>query len=328
MDVPELRWGVVGCGIISNEMAGALAAQDRHIDAVANRTHAKALDYAARHGVPKVYETADELFADADIDAVYITTPHNTHIRYLRAALAAGKHVVCEKSITLNTAELDEAIALARENDVILMDACTILHMPLYKELRRRMLAGDFGPVNLVQNNFGSYKELDANNRFFNPNLAGGAMLDIGIYALTAARLFLASAPDQMHSLMTPAFTGTDDLSGMVMRNAEGQIATITLSMHSKQPKRALVSCDKCYIEIDEYPRADSARIVWTDDGRVEEVRAGQRDKALAYVLADMEAAVAGDKSLAEFQLAVSRDVMALMTDARYSWDFYYPEER
>ena len=208
------------------------------------------------------------------------------------------------------------------------MDACTILHMPLYKELRRRMLAGDFGPVNLVQNNFGSYKELDANNRFFNPNLAGGAMLDIGIYALTAARLFLASAPDQMHSLMTPAFTGTDDLSGMVMRNAEGQIATITLSMHSKQPKRALVSCDRCYIEIDEYPRADSARIVWTDDGRVEEVRAGQRDKALAYVLADMEAAVAGDKSLAEFQLAVSRDVMALMTDARYSWDFYYPEER
>ena len=328
MDVPELRWGVVGCGIISNEMAGALAAQGRHIDAVANRTHAKALDYAARHGVPKVYETADELFADADIDAVYITTPHNTHIRYLRAALAAGKHVVCEKSITLNTAELDESIALARDNDVILMDACTILHMPLYKELRRRMLAGDFGRVNIVQNNFGSYKELDANNRFFNPNLAGGAMLDIGIYALTAARLFLASAPDQMHSLMTPAFTGTDDLSGMVMRNAEGQIATITLSMHSKQPKRALVSCDKCYVEIDEYPRADSARIVWTDDGRVEEVRAGQRDKALAYVLADMEAAVAGDKSLAEFQLAVSRDVMALMTDARYSWDFYYPEER
>ena len=328
METPELRWGVVGCGIISNEMADALAAQGRHIDAVANRTHAKALDYAARHGVPKVYETADELFADADIDAVYITTPHNTHIRYLRAALAAGKHVVCEKSITLNTAELDEAIALARDNGVILMDACTILHMPLYKELRRRMLAGDFGPVNLVQNNFGSYKELDANNRFFNPNLAGGAMLDIGIYALTAARLFLASAPDQMHSLMTPAFTGTDDLSGMVMRNAEGQIATITLSMHSKQPKRALVSCDRCYIEIDEYPRADSARIVWTEDGRVEEVRAGQRDKALAYVLADMEAAVAGDKSLAEFQLAVSRDVMALMTDARYSWDFYYPEER
>ena len=114
MDVPELRWGVVGCGIISNEMAGALAAQGRHIDAVANRTYVKALDYAARHGVPKVYETADELFADADIDAVYITTPHNTHIRYLRAALAAGKHVVCEKSITLNTAELDEAIALAR----------------------------------------------------------------------------------------------------------------------------------------------------------------------------------------------------------------------
>ncbi len=328
MKAPELRWGVIGCGIISNEMADALAAQGRHIDAVANRTHAKALDYAARHGVPKVYETADELFADADIDAVYITTPHNTHIRYLRAALAAGKHVVCEKSITLNTAELDEAIALARDNGVILMDACTILHMPLYKELRRRMLAGDFGPVNLVQNNFGSYKELDANNRFFNPNLAGGAMLDIGIYALTAARLFLASAPDQMHSLMTPAFTGTDDLSGMVMRNAEGQIATISLSMHSKQPKRALVSCDRCYIEIDEYPRADSARIVWTEDGRVEEVRAGQRDKALAYVLADMEAAVAGDKSLAEFQLAVSRDVMALMTDARYSWDFYYPEER
>lgn len=112
---------------------------------VANRTLSKAQAFAEQHGVEKVYGTVEDLYADPDIDAVYITTPHNTHITYLRAALAAGKHVLCEKAITLNSAELDEARAIADEHNVVLMDATTVLHMPLYQELRRRMDVGEFG---------------------------------------------------------------------------------------------------------------------------------------------------------------------------------------
>ena len=323
---PKLRWGVLGCGVIANQMAQALQLQGRIIDAVANRTHDKAVAYAEKYGIPKVFDQIDDLFADPDIDAVYITTPHNTHITYLRKALAAGKHVMCEKAITLNSDELDEAIALARENNVVLMDACTELHMPLYKELVKRTKAGDFGTVNLIQENFGSFKEYDERNRFFNPNLAGGAMLDIGIYSLTLMRLFMESTPNEHLSMMNPAPTGVDMTSGLLLRNAEGQMGVISLSLHSKQPKRAVISADKAYIEIIEYPRADEATIMWTESGEVETFRAGERPLALCYVLADLEAAVAGDEE-ALAQMDVTVDVMRMMTDFRRDWNFYYPEE-
>ena len=323
---PQLRWGVIGCGVIANQMAEALAAEGRHIDGVANRTHEKAVAFADKHGVARVYDTIDDLIAAPDIDVLYLTTPHNTHITYLRKALAAGKHVLCEKSITLNSAELAEARELASAHGVQLMDACTILHMPLYKELQRRIDAGDFGRVNLIQENFGSYKEYDMKNRFFNPELAGGALLDIGVYSLTLARLFLKSQPHEALSMMNPAPTGTDETEGILLRNAEGQMVVLSLTMHSKQPKRAMISADKAYLEIMEYPRADQASIVWTETGVREELRVGNTAQALSYVLADMERAVAGDE-YARAQLGTSADVMELMTNLRADWNFKYPEE-
>ena len=323
---PQLRWGVIGCGVIANQMAEALAAEGRHIDGVANRTHEKAVAFADKHGVARVYDTIDDLIAAPDINVLYLTTPHNTHITYLRKALAAGKHVLCEKSITLNSAELAEARELASVHGVQLMDACTILHMPLYKELQRRIDAGDFGRVNLIQENFGSYKEYDMKNRFFNPELAGGALLDIGVYSLTLARLFLKSQPHEALSMMNPAPTGTDETEGILLRNAEGQMVVLSLTMHSKQPKRAMISADKAYLEIMEYPRADRASIVWTDTGVREELQVGNTAQALSYVLADMESAVAGDE-YARAQLGTSADVMELMTSLRADWNFKYPEE-
>ena len=323
---PQLRWGVIGCGVIANQMAEALAAEGRHIDGVANRTHEKAVAFADKHGVARVYDTIDDLIAAPDIDVLYLTTPHNTHITYLRKALAAGKHVLCEKSITLNSAELAEARELASAHGVQLMDACTILHMPLYKELQRRIDAGDFGRVNLIQENFGSYKEYDMKNRFFNPELAGGALLDIGVYSLTLARLFLKSQPHEALSMMNPAPTGTDETEGILLRNAEGQMVVLSLTMHSKQPKRAMISADKAYLEIMEYPRADRTSIVWTETGVREELQVGNTAQALSYVLADMERAVAEDE-YARAQLGTSADVMELMTNLRADWNFKYPEE-
>ena len=324
---PQLRWAVIGCGVIANQMAQSLALAGRRIHGVANRTLPKAEAFAERYGVERVYQSFDELYADPEVDAVYVTTPHNTHISYLRGALAAGKHVLCEKAITLNSAELAEARAIAREHGVQLMDATTILHMPLYRELRRRADAGEFGPLNLAQVNFGSYKEYgDLTNRFYNPKLAGGAMLDIGVYAITLARLFMASQPDEVVSLANKATTGVDQTSGIVMRNAEGQIATFTLSMHSKQPKRGVLSFDRCYVEVENYPRGDHAKVVWTADGRVEEVEKGVEAYALDYEIADLERAVAGDAEAAGL-IDYASDVMDLMTGLRREWGVVYPEE-
>lgn len=103
---------MIGCGVIANQMAQSLALAGRKLAGVANRTLSKAQAFAEQYGIEKVYDTVEDLYADPNIDAIYITTPHNTHITYLRAALRAGKHVLCEKAITLNSAELDEPVPL------------------------------------------------------------------------------------------------------------------------------------------------------------------------------------------------------------------------
>ena len=324
---PQLRWAVIGCGVIANQMAQSLALAGRKLSGVANRTFAKAEAFAEQYGVEKVYGSYEELYADPDIDAVYITTPHNTHITYLREALAAGKHVLCEKAITLNSTELDEARAIAKEHGVVLMDATTILHMPLYAELRRRARAGEFGRLRLAQVNFGSYHSYDdVANRFWNRNLAGGAMLDIGVYALSIARLFMDSQPTEVVSLANRFQTGVDEESGFVTRNAEGQLGIFSLSMHAKQPKRANLCFDDAYIEVMAYPRADRAEIVWTADGHRETVAVGEEAYALCYEMADLEAAVAGNESKRAL-LDIAADVMETMTRLRADWGVVYPEE-
>ncbi len=328
---PHLRWGVIGCGVIANQMAEALALEGRTLAGVANRTLPKAQAFAERHHVQRVYESIDELIQSPDIDAIWLTTPHNTHIQYLRPALAAGKHVLCEKSITLNSSELDEARWLATQNNVQLMDANTILHMPLYRELLRRAESGEFGPMNLAQLNFGSYKEYNMSNRFFNPKLAGGALLDIGVYSLTLARLFMKSGPNDVVSIMNSAPTGVDETSGIVMRNPEGQMAVLSLTLHSKQPKRAMLSFDKCYIEVMEYPRAHVAQITWTETGQQEVVDLGTTEHALTYEMADLARAIEAsdaDAAAALTRIGLTTDVSHIMTGLRQEWGVHYPGEQ
>ena len=203
--------------------------------------------------------------------------------------------------------------------------AMTIYHMPIYKKLKEILESGKLGKVNLITMNFGSFKEYDMNNRFFNKNLAGGAMLDIGVYALSFIRWFMDSKPDQLLSQVKPAPTGVDEQAGLLLMNQEGQMASVMLSLHSKQPKRGMVSCEKGYIEIMEYPRAWEARITYTDSGETEVIQTGEHADALAYELADMEKAIRGDAEC--MHLDYTKDVMGMMTEFRKEWEFQYPEE-
>ena len=326
----ELRWAVLGTGVIANEMAQALEQMGKSLYAVGNRTHEKAVAFAEKYHVTKVYDDFHEMFTDPEIDIIYITTPHNTHIEFLRQALANGKHVLCEKSITLNSDELNEALQIAEEHHVILAEAMTIWHMPLYKELWEIVSSGELGKVQMIQLNFGSYKEYDMNNRFFNRNLAGGAMLDIGVYALSLIRWFFAETANQVLSQVKYAPTGVDEQAGILLMNPAGEMATVTLSLHAKQPKRATIAFDKGYIEIFEYPRAMEATITYTGDGHKETISAGETADALSYEVADMEAAVcSGDLSTIEslMHLNYSQDVMHIMTEIRNNWGMKYPEE-
>lgn len=319
------RWATLGTGVIANELAQALQALGGNLYSVANRTYDKGLAFAEKYGIQKVYHHIDEVFEDPEVDIIYISTPHNTHIDYLRKALAAGKHVLCEKSITLNSQELEEAIALAEKNHVILAEAMTIYHMPIYQKLKALIASGKLGPLRMIQMNFGSYKEYDMTNRFFNRQLAGGALLDIGVYALSFVRWFMSEQPNQLASQVKLAPTGVDEQVGILLSNDQGEMATIALSLHAKQPKRGTIAYDKGYIEIFEYPRGQKAVITYTEDGRQEIIEDGQTAQALSYEVQDMEKTVAGLGN--SMCLDYSKDVMDIMTQLRKDWGLTYPEE-
>lgn len=321
----EMKWAVLGTGVIANEMAAALKKNGRNIYAVGNRTYPKAVAFAEKYGIGKVYNDMNEMFTDPEVDIIYITTPHNTHIDFMRKAIQNGKHILVEKSMTLNSRELDEAMSLAKEKGVVIGEAMTIYHMPIYKKLREILDSGKLGKVNLITMNFGSFKDYDMSNRFFNRELAGGAMLDIGVYALSFIRFFMSEKPNKLLSQVKSAPTGVDEQAGLLLMNSIGQMATVMLSLHSKQPKRGMISCENGYIEVMEYPRAWEASITYTDTGKTEVITAGNNSDALAYELADMESAVRDGTDC--MYLDYTRDVMDMMTEFRYSWGFKYPEE-
>lgn len=320
----KYNWAVLGTGVIANETAAAMAKNGRRLYAVGNRTHEKAVAFAEKYGIEKVYDDFNDMFTDPDIDIIYITTPHNTHIDFMKKAIENKKHILVEKSITLNSDELSEAVKLARKNGVVIGEAMTIYHMPIFKELKKILDTGELGRVNLITANFGSFKPYDMSNRFFNRNLAGGAMLDIGVYALSFVRYFFNSSPNNTLSQVKYAPTGVDEQSGLLLMNDEGQMASVMLSLHSKQPKRAMISCERGYIEIMEYPRAWEAKITDAESGENRLVKAGKNEDALWYEIEDMEKSVSGEDCM---HLDYTEDVMRLMTSFRQEWNMKYPEE-
>lgn len=320
------NWGLIGTGVIAKEMAAALRAVNGEIYGVCSGRPNSAKTFAETHGVSHVFADADELLADPKLDIAYIATPHNLHYELLLKAIRSGKHVFCEKAITVNEKQLEEVVALAREKNVAVMEGMTLYHMPLYKKLREIVVSGTIGKVKMVQVNFGSCKEYDVNNRFFSKELAGGALLDIGVYAVSFARFFLEKKPNVV--LTTPQYfeTGVDEQSGILMKNDCGQMAVTALTMRAKQPKRGVVAGEKGFIEVSNYPRADKAAITYTADGHTEEIALGETAKALEYEVADMQAYVA-DRTEGE-TLGWTRDVTSLLSEIRNQWGMVYPFER
>lgn len=326
MEQRELKWAVLGTGVIANEMAQALTKMGRKLYAAGNRTYSKAVSFAEKYGVEKVYDKIGDMFLDKNVDIIYITSPHNTHYQFMKEALMNGKHILVEKSITLNSREFNEMAALAEEKGLIMAEAMTIWHMPLYKKLWDIAGEGELGKVQMVTVNFGSYKEYDMKNRFFNMELAGGALLDIGVYALSVVRSFMNKTPEMVASHWLPSPTGSDEQAAIILKNSDSQMAAVALSMHSKQPKRAVISCINGYIEIMEFPRASKAVIVDAVTGSKKEYTAGETENALYYEMMDMEEAVkTGDKSV--MKPSFSKDVMDIMTGLRKEWGMKYPGE-
>ena len=313
----KYQWGIIGLGNIAHEFAEHFDQETSELAAVASRTIDKAEAFAQRYHIPKAYGSYQEMLNDQEIDIIYIAVPNRQHSQHIMEALAANKHVLCEKAITMNKKELTEAMKLAEEKNLVLAEAMTIFNMPLYQQLRSLIDTNKLGALKMIQAPFGSYKDPDPTNRFFNPELAGGALLGIGTYAVSFARFFLSSQPEVIASTMVPFETGVDEQSVTILRNKENELATISLTFQAKMPKVGIVAFKEGYITITDYPRADRAEIIF-NDGTKEWIESGSTAQAMNYEIENMVKTIKGE--LPNRSLFLTHDVIEILDGMQKLW--------
>lgn len=313
----KYQWGIIGLGNIAHEFAEHFDQETSELAAVASRTIDKAEAFAQRYHIPKAYGSYQEMLNDQEIDIIYIAVPNRQHSQHIMEALAANKHVLCEKAITMNKKELTEAMKLAEEKNLVLAEAMTIFNMPLYQQLRSLIDTNKLGALKMIQAPFGSYKDPDPTNRFFNPELAGGALLDIGTYAVSFARFCLSSQPEVIASTMVPFETGVDEQSVTILRNKENELATISLTFQAKMPKVGIVAFEEGYITITDYPRADRAEIIF-NDGTKEWIESGSTAQAMNYEIENMVKTIKGE--LPNRSLFLTHDVIEILDGMQKLW--------
>ncbi|MGL5649982.1 MAG: Gfo/Idh/MocA family protein [Clostridium sp.] len=307
-----LKWGIIGLGDIANQFGEVIVRKNRSIEGIANRTYTKAEEFAKKYKTNTIFKKPIDLIVDENIDIVYISTPNNTHYEYIKEALINGKHVLCEKAITMNSRELEEVYVIAKKKGLLLAEAMTIYNMPLYSYIKDNYLE-KLGALKLQQISFGSKKPYNENNRFFSKELGGGAMLDIGTYALSMAMVFSENnRMEDVMSIVNRAKTGVDDIIGIILRSEDNVLTTINLSFTAKMPKRAIIGFENGYIEVEDYPRGDKAKIVYSD-GKYEEVECGISKEALEYEFNMVEEAIS-TKNFEKTSIKKTLEVMRIMT--------------
>ncbi|MDE2853954.1 MAG: Gfo/Idh/MocA family oxidoreductase [Chloroflexota bacterium] len=247
----KIRWGLIGLGLISRKFANGLAfAPDAEIYAVASRSQEKADAFGAEYGASKCYGSYEELAQDPNVDVAYIGTPNNYHLPHTLLCLDAGKHVLCEKPFAVNAKEAQIMIARARERNLFLMDAFWTRYFPAMFKLRELLAEGAIGDVMLVTADFGGRGPVIPERRHFNPDLAGGALLDVGSYCLQFASMIYGVQPAEIVSQVAIGETGVDELSVLVFKYSDYEMATLTSALRLGTPHEARVMGSDGYIAI------------------------------------------------------------------------------
>jgi predicted dehydrogenase len=262
----KVRWGIVSAGNIANTFASdAIHAPNAEVVAVAARRQVDACGFADRHGIGKACEGYERLFADDDVDAVYVATPHTLHLPNSADALRAGKAVMCEKPLTTSAAECRALLSVANETGGYLMEAMWTWFLPAVRQAKAWVDAGRIGELLHVKADFGYPKRFDPEDRVFNAALAGGCLLDMGIYPIAIARLFIDQDPEDVHVISRHAPNGVDDDVSMLF-DYGGRVATLATSFRSKLPNTAFVIGTEGYIEIPHFWSARECRLVVMHD--------------------------------------------------------------
>ena len=215
-------WGIVGTGGVAARFARAMAnVEGGRVVAVASRTAARAGAFADEHGISARYDDDRALGDDPDVDVVYVATPHSRHAADSVRYLEAGKHVLCEKPLAINAAQVRQMTAAARTHGRFLMEAVWSRYLPSYRALVELVAAGRIGTPMQVDADFGFQRPLDPAHRLFDPLQGGGALLDLGIYPLQLATLVLGPI-EHIGAVGTLGQTGVDEQVAAVLRHAGG----------------------------------------------------------------------------------------------------------
>ncbi len=264
----HINWGIYGPGGIANRFADAMqVVPDASITRVAGRTPAKARDFAQRHGVEKALPDLETLVADPDIHAVYIATTHNAHCQAACACLAAGKAVLCEKPLAMNTREVQQIIATAEQNQCFMMEALWTRFLPAWQRVRALLAEHAIGTPKMVHANFGVVGSFDPEGRMLNKALAGGALLDLGVYPVAMAQMILPGPVMSIQAAGELGPTGVDVRTAMTLEFANGALAQLSAALGTRTDNSLTIAGDKGQIRVLE-PFWGAQTIEWTPDGK------------------------------------------------------------
>ncbi len=253
-----IRWGIWGTGHIAHKVASDFClASGGVLHAAASRTEEQARRFATQHGAAKWYGGLNSLLNDAEVDAVYVATPNQRHAEDSIACMEAGKAVLCEKPFALNLRQAQRMVDAARLQKVFCMEAMWTRFIPAVVEAKRRIDAGDIGPIRMIQGNFGHPMPDRPGSRVFDIELGGGALLDLGVYPISLAQHLLGAA----HSIKgtgTLAATGVDEQSSYQLLFANGALAHLWASLRVRGTDEAVIFGERGSLRLCEpFYRAD-----------------------------------------------------------------------
>ena len=272
---PVLRWGVLAPGGIAGDFVTALRLHtDQEIVAVGSRSRERAERFAMQHGIASHYGSYEALVADQNVDVVYVAAPHNEHARLAQLAIAAGKHVLVEKPFTVTASEAQGVVDAARAAGVFAMEAMWTRYLPQSDIVRQLLDNGDLGDVRVVTGDFGAAARFDPASRLFDPQLSGGALLDLGIYPVSWAS-FVLGTPAKIFATGDLAPTGVDAQCALVLTSGDGGQAILSTGLRARTPSRASIAGTLARIDIDppfwcasglQVEAGDGAVTTWHDD--------------------------------------------------------------
>ena len=249
------RWGVLGLGSIANRfMSGMTLVGRAQLYAVASRSMDKARAFQAKYQAEKALDSYEALVADPQVDIVYVATPHPMHLRHAQMALMAGKHVLVEKPVCVNTAELEQLRQTAQRQGRFAMEAMWTRFFPVNLQVVQWLQQGRIGRLRQVQVAFSYGSQVgDGQSRIYNPQLAGGALMDVGVYPISYADMCYGCAPERIAALADLAPTGVDALSNYLLAYPGGGSAMLSGGISCYQRDTALLWGDEGSIEVPDF---------------------------------------------------------------------------